>query len=353
LVATQKELKLEKKTKDSEKEEIVIKILEGINEKIQFYEGFTNLTLSTSTKPKRTISSTNLRAQSTFLSEVLEECNISLNKKDQAINDIIREAKEIRVLEVAGGRVLLFTEKPNMIIDEFMAPVTKTAIEKLNTKLSQLDNIEKYSSQKSTSEIDVTDLKMQALDAKEISKILSISEEEALKIMPEIASTISGVSVFEIDAIKERVEEALKTIELEPFAQRHPHALSRGQRHRVAVASVLAMHPKILVLDEPTNGQDYGHTEALMRLVKKISREGTTVVIISHDMKLIAKYCERIIVLRKGEILLDGSTSEIFSRNELLESTNLQPPKVTQVAQQLGQIEDVVLTTEQFVSYYT
>jgi energy-coupling factor transport system ATP-binding protein len=170
--------------------------------------------------------------------------------------------------------------------------------------------------------------------------------------MREMADIGENVVLHEINGTQERVEEALRTIELEPFAERHPHALSRGQRHRVAVAAVLAMHPKILVLDEPTNGQDYGHTEALMRLVREISKKGTTVVIISHDMKLIAKYCDRIIILRKGEILMDAPTHIAFSRTDLLASTNLQSPKVTQVAQQLGQIEETVLTVEQFLEYY-
>ncbi|MHA2028793.1 MAG: energy-coupling factor transporter ATPase [Candidatus Kariarchaeaceae archaeon] len=353
LLGTHKNLEIENKMKGkTDKIPQYTKIIEALNNKIQKNNEFMNITLGQSKTVKRTISNKSLQAQSIYLSSVLEACEIPSNRKDQAISDIIRESKDIRVLDLSGGRILLFSEKKNIVIDEFMTTITKTAIEILNNKLDNLEIIERYTDQKTIEESKIIDLKKQALDSKEISTILELSEKEIQNKLPEFAAAISGVSLVEIDGVKERVEEGLRIIELEAFSYRHPHALSRGQRHRVAVASVLAMHPKILVLDEPTNGQDYGHTEALMRLVKKISEGGTTVIIISHDMKLIAKYCDRIIVLRKGEILLDGPTNKIFDQNPLLATTNLQSPKVTQVAHLLGNFEDPVLTTEQFIEYY-
>ena len=329
----------------------IMKVLEALKKKLSGYNEFKTLK-STYGDSGRTISKEGLQSQSIFLSEILKTCEIPINRKDEVVNEIIRETNDLKVLELSGGNILLFSEKRDILEDDHMSIVTKTAISLLNNKLEKLTTVEKYKDYHSIDELKIDLLKRQALDSKEISLITGLPEDEVIRNLPEFARAISGTILYEVNGVLERVEEGLRTIELEPFAHRHPHALSRGQRHRVAVASVLAMHPKILVLDEPTNGQDYGHTEKLMRLVREISKKGTTVVIISHDMKLIAKYCDRILVLRKGEILMDGITQEVFSRNELLKSTNLQPPKVTQVAQQLGQIEEPVLTTEQFIEYY-
>ncbi|MFX1516303.1 MAG: energy-coupling factor transporter ATPase [Promethearchaeota archaeon] len=352
LLAIKKELHLKKTSSNQEKLTQYSRIMDALTKKIQNNEHFREISTDLSGKTKRTISTEQLLAQSVSLSEVLKTVNIPLSKVNQAINDITNESKEIKVLKLSGDKILLFSEKERLYFNEFMSLVTKTAIQKLNSKLEKLETIEKFASYTTTNELKIAEIKNQALTIEEITDISGLSENEVVNLLPEFADTISGVILYEIDAIKERVEEGLSTIELEPFAQRHPHALSRGQRHRVAVAAVLAMHPKILVLDEPTNGQDYGHTEALMRLVKEISKGGTTIVIISHDMKLIGKYCDRLIVLRKGEILMDGPTEAVFTRNDLLESTNIQPPKITQVAQRLGQIEDTVLTVEKFLTYY-
>ncbi|MFW9995931.1 MAG: ABC transporter ATP-binding protein [Candidatus Odinarchaeota archaeon] len=351
LLATKKELKL-KRTSTDEKDTVYTKILSAFTSKLQKNAFFSDLTLDPSEKRKRTISKEQLQAQTILLTEVLKDCDLPVSRIHQAVNDITRETRDIKVLQLAGGRILLFSEKRRIASDEYMSPVTRTAIDKLNSKLENLETVARYASYTAVEDMKITELKKQALDIAEIAVATELSEEEVIDRLPEFSSAITNTVVYEIDGIQERVEEGLSTIELEPFAHRHPHALSRGQRHRVAVAAVLAMHPRILVLDEPTNGQDFGHTEALMRLVREISKKGTTIVIISHDMKLIAKYCDRIIVLRKGEILVDGPTDLVFTRNDLLASTNLQPPKVTQVAQQLKQIEETVLTVEQFLDYY-
>jgi len=134
------------------------------------------------------------------------------------------------------------------------------------------------------------------------------------------------------------------------FEKRHPHALSRGQRHRVAIASILAMRPRVLIADEPTTGQDYGATKYYLELLRKMNQEGATILVISHDMKTIAKYVDRVIVLRDGRVLFDGPTRAVFGKPEILETTDINPPQITQISLDLKEYGfPTCLTVEELV----
>ncbi|MEM2896424.1 MAG: energy-coupling factor transporter ATPase [Candidatus Bathyarchaeia archaeon] len=137
------------------------------------------------------------------------------------------------------------------------------------------------------------------------------------------------------DKVEERVGEALKLTGLEEYKNAHPLSLSWGDRQKVAVASILAMRPKILIFDEPTTGQDYLGRRQVMDLAKGLNEKGHTIIAISHDMELIAEYSKRTIVMGVGEVLLDGPTEYVFSNPEILEKTYLKPPQVTQLASRL------------------
>jgi energy-coupling factor transport system ATP-binding protein len=143
-----------------------------------------------------------------------------------------------------------------------------------------------------------------------------------------------GYSPEEID---QRVKDALQLMGLETYRNKHPFTLSRGQRQRLAVATVLAARPKLLLLDEPTTGQDQIALENLMRLVKDlIQNHGTTVIMVTHDMDLVAQYASRVIVLSKGHILLDGTPGDVFGRDQtVLEKVNLKPPRIVRLTSSL------------------
>lgn len=132
------------------------------------------------------------------------------------------------------------------------------------------------------------------------------------------------------DETRQRVDEALRLTGLEAYRTRHPFTLSRGQRQRVAVATVLAAQPRLLLLDEPTTGQDQIALDALMALTKRLIQEhGTTVIMVTHDMDLVAQYASRVIVLSQGKILLDGTPAEVFNRGQsILETVKLKPPRI-------------------------
>ena len=104
-----------------------------------------------------------------------------------------------------------------------------------------------------------------------------------------------------------------------------PHSLSRGQRQRLAVASILSMEPGIIVLDEPTTGQDRGYLKKFLARMKMLNEAGKTIILISHDMGVVAEYTSRTIVMKDGGILMDAGTREVFSRSDVLEEASIEP----------------------------
>ncbi len=134
------------------------------------------------------------------------------------------------------------------------------------------------------------------------------------------------------------------------FKKVNPKQLSKGQRQRVAVASVLSMKPNILIVDEPTTGQDFRDGVEMLELIRQLNLDGHTILFITHDMQLIAKYAERVLVFRDGKILLQGSTREVFSQTEQLKRTFLSPPPITQLAQRFDSLyPNTVLSVEEML----
>ena len=122
----------------------------------------------------------------------------------------------------------------------------------------------------------------------------------------------------------------------EKYYRQSPFELSGGQKRRVAIAGILAMHPKVLVLDEPTAGLDPKGRDEILDQIEHLHREtGMTVILVSHSMEDIAKYVERIIVMNRGEKMLDGTPKEVFSHYKELEKVGLAAPQVTYVMHEL------------------
>lgn len=154
-----------------------------------------------------------------------------------------------------------------------------------------------------------------------------------------------GLKGLELQA---RVEEAAALVGLSPYLEANPLQLSKGQRQRVALASVLSMRPDILVLDEPTTGQDWREALEIMEVITGLHRQGHTIVLVTHDMEVVARYAERALVLGGGKLLLDGPLTEVFSQEEILASTGLVPPAIVRLIRpfrETGLFRDV-LTVE-------
>jgi energy-coupling factor transport system ATP-binding protein len=138
--------------------------------------------------------------------------------------------------------------------------------------------------------------------------------------------------------VEERVREAASVCGVEEsLFEEHPFFLTKGLRQRVAIASILAMRPRTIIVDEPTTGQDLRQSLEVMNFLKNLwENEGHTIVIITHEMPIVAQFAQRVVVLARGNILMDGSTREIFSQPDMLAQTFVKPPQITRLAQSLN-----------------
>lgn len=137
------------------------------------------------------------------------------------------------------------------------------------------------------------------------------------------------------DEILKRVEENLKLLDIEEYRDRNPFDLSGGQTQRVAIASILAMEPKVIVLDEPTSQLDPQGSEEVFRVVDKLAKTGITIIMVEQKMEKLATYCDKILLLHKGKQIAYDTPERIFSRNDL-EELGVKPPVYTQVCRALG-----------------
>jgi len=158
---------------------------------------------------------------------------------------------------------------------------------------------------------------------------------------------IRGCSIEETDR---RVKEALKAVDLEGYEKEDPFSLSKGERQRVAVASILSAKPKVIILDEPTTGLDYKEQKIMMELIKKLNEEGHTIIIITHTMWVVSEYAHKVAVVKDGEVSMYGSTREIFKREEELLDAFLKVPHIVSLSNKLGNtilsVEEMVRCTE-------
>lgn len=136
--------------------------------------------------------------------------------------------------------------------------------------------------------------------------------------------------------IAQRVAEALEVVGLQGYEEKVPFALTKGERQRVAVASVLAAQPQVVILDEPTTGLDYRHQRNMMEMLKRLNQRGHTIIIITHSMWVAAEYAERTIVMKDGAILSDGPTRTVFAEEASLASASLRPSSLVRLSNWLG-----------------
>ena len=138
------------------------------------------------------------------------------------------------------------------------------------------------------------------------------------------------------EEVNNRVKQTLEIMRLEQFKDRDPQTLSRGQKLGVAVASVLIMKPKVIILDEPTLGQDLNRIRSLMALLKSLNRQGITVVVITHDINIAAEYACRVILMDEGKVLADGDALDVLSEEDLLRSASIEPPTAVYLSRLAG-----------------
>jgi energy-coupling factor transporter ATP-binding protein EcfA2 len=163
--------------------------------------------------------------------------------------------------------------------------------------------------------------------ANEVALVLQNPEHQFLtdKVRDEIAYSLLARGISEPQQVENAVAETLQMLGLSGYEQIHPFALSAGLKRRLGVATMLVGEPKVLLVDEPTYGQDKQMTRTLMALMGSIRARGIAVVMITHDMRLVQEYAERVVVMSTGEVLYDGAFTGLFDRTDLLAQANLRP----------------------------
>ncbi|MEM2393753.1 MAG: ABC transporter ATP-binding protein [Candidatus Bathyarchaeia archaeon] len=136
---------------------------------------------------------------------------------------------------------------------------------------------------------------------------------------------------FSSDVIEKRVTWALNLLGIAQYRKTSPFMLSGGERKRVALASVLAWDPEILILDEPTIGQDYQQKEKLRQFIMQLKEQGKTIVIVTHDVEFVAECSPRVVLMRGGKIVADGEARKVLTSPETLAQASIVPPQVAQI----------------------
>lgn len=169
------------------------------------------------------------------------------------------------------------------------------------------------------------------------------------KIYDEVALVLRNQGLSE-DEIRPRVEKALQICGLSPFIEWPISALSYGQKKRVTIASILVLEPKIIILDEPTAGQDYHHYSEIMSFLKQLNDAGQTIILITHDMHLMLEYTKRAVVLSGGRKVADTLASEVLINDEWIKEANLNKTSLYTLAHKAG-IEDALGFIHTFIAW--
>ncbi len=130
-------------------------------------------------------------------------------------------------------------------------------------------------------------------------------------------------------------DQVLEALHLNP--EDDPMLLSRGEKQRVAMATAMVHQPELLILDEPTTGLDYRECISIMEYIRRLNEQGTTVVMVCHDMEVVQDYAGRVLVMNNGELVASGDTREIFRSREVLQKASLLPPQIVDLSMRLGE----------------
>lgn len=149
---------------------------------------------------------------------------------------------------------------------------------------------------------------------------------------------------------EKRIKDVISLLKLEQYRKSYPRVLPLGIKKKICIASVLAMRPKVIVFDEPTTGQDYNGVTDIMKTAEDWNKRGGTVVFITHDMHLVAKYARKVAVMSEGELIGKGEPASIFRNASIMQRARLKPPQVVSLSEALEKYScpQTILTVEDF-----
>lgn len=177
--------------------------------------------------------------------------------------------------------------------------------------------------------------------ANHISLVFQNPEHQFLtdRVADEIGYSLLARGINDPKTMRKIIWEYLEMLGLDAVADLHPFALSAGMKRRLGVATMLVGSPKVLMVDEPTYGQDKQMTQTLMKIMKNLCQQGIAVVMITHDMRLVQEYAERVIVMSEGSIYYDGKPSGLFEKSDMLEQANLRPTLLHQLVRAIPDLK--------------
>jgi energy-coupling factor transport system ATP-binding protein len=143
---------------------------------------------------------------------------------------------------------------------------------------------------------------------------------------------------FEESVIEKQVDWALNLLDIVQYRKTSPFMLSGGERKRVALASILAWDPQVVILDEPTIGQDHHQKEKLQQFILQLNAQKKTVVVVTHDVEFVAECNPRVILMSQGKILVDGIAEKILTEPKVLAQASIVPPQITQIFLELADL---------------
>ncbi len=162
-------------------------------------------------------------------------------------------------------------------------------------------------------------------------------------------------SNFPAGEIEKLTEAILKRVHLFDKKDQISSSLSRGEQRRLSIASVIVRKPEIIIVDEPTTGQDYRMSREMMDILTELNQSGSTVIVITHDMSLVAEYTRRAIVMKNGIIIFDGTPEELFQNDEIMSQSSLEAPQSVRVSRKLkesGVIDGIILNAKEWVQFF-
>ena len=176
----------------------------------------------------------------------------------------------------------------------------------------------------------------------------------AASVRDELSFGLKNIGLEE-DVIEQKVDQIAEEFYLTEYLELNPYRLGFSLRKTVGMASIIAMQPNVIILDEPTTGQDFLGVKAIRESMHKLKEEGKTVIVVSHDMPLVAEETDRVLVMCDTELIFDDTPSKLFANNEVLDRTNLKPPQISSFTTSVGiaksnnailSVDDAVKTVE-------
>ena len=193
-----------------------------------------------------------------------------------------------------------------------------------------------------TGKIILENKELKDYSAKEIvQKVGFVFQNPFTQVFEEIAFGLENLAL-DPDYIRKRVNETLKLLHIEGLRNKNPYELSGGQGQKVALASIIAMDPEIMVIDELTSQLDPKGTEEIFEIINILKKEGKTIILVEHKLELIAEYAEKVVVLDEGEIILSGNTEDIL-KNKILMEKEIGIPQYTALAYELMKENEIQL----------